>query len=282
MFRLWPCAWPSAFGQCRINWLPSPTGRFLLVRTSYRGYIMAAFKKLEMFDGTGDVERFIDRFEFAVAVDGLSKEKIPSYLAMHLSGPAFDVFKGMKDGTKEDAEEIKKVLRNTYGIRRSAAWRTLTTFRINTGQQLDSACEELHKLSKIVTFGKDPASTLAAVAFVEALPGPVAQRVRVLCGQFATKEQVVEAAKDIWEASDNEVTAAVNSSQRRGQARSAFNGEARRGPSSGASKAEMRRCYGCGLVGHLRRNCNAVCTKCGRSRHSERFCHSAGNESGEQ
>ena len=34
-------------------------------------FTMAAFKKLESFDGTGDVERFIDRFEFAVTVDEL-------------------------------------------------------------------------------------------------------------------------------------------------------------------------------------------------------------------
>ena len=230
---------------------------------------MAAFKKLESFDGTGDVERFIDRFEFAVTVDELPEKKIASYLAMHLSGPAFDVWKGMEESAKKDAVKVKKVLRDTYGIRRSAAWRTMMTYRISAGQQLDSACEELHKLAKIVTSGKDPASALAAVAFVEALPGHVAQRVRVLCGQIATKEQVVEAAKDIWDTSDIDVTAAVNPLPRRG-------------PSAGASKGETRRCYGCGAVGHLRRNCAAVCAKCGGRRHSEHFCRSAGNELGEQ
>lgn len=230
---------------------------------------MAAFKKLEAFDGTGDVERFIDRFEFAVTVDELADKKVASYLAMHLNGPAFDVWKGLDTSAQKKAEEIKKALRNTYGIRRSAAWRSLQTFRINAGQQLDAACEELHKLAKIVTSGSDPASSLAALAFVEALPGHVAQRVRVLRGQDATKEEVLESAKDIWDASSAaDVTAAVNSSglQRRG----------------GASGGEKRRCYGCGEIGHLRRNCASVCAKCGGKRHSELFCKSTGNEQGEQ
>lgn len=242
---------------------------------------MAAFKKLESFDGTGDVERFIDRFEFAVTVDGLAEGKIASYLAMHLSGPAFDVWKGMDEGAKKDAKKMKEVLRKTYGIRRSAAWRTMTTFRISNGQQLDSVCEELHKLAKIVTSGKDPASSLAAVAFVEALPGQIAERVRVLCGQSATKEEVVEAAKDIWDTSCLDVAAVVNPSHRRGPADGGLNGGSRRDPSGGTSKDETRRCYGCGAVGHLRRNCSAVCAKCGSKRHSERFCHNAGNGSGE-
>ena len=52
---------------------------------------MSAFKKLEVFDGTGDVERFIDKFEFAVTIDDLDDEKEASRLAMHVDGPAFDV-----------------------------------------------------------------------------------------------------------------------------------------------------------------------------------------------
>jgi len=235
---------------------------------------MAAFKKLESFDGTGDVERFIDRFEFAVTVDELEEKKVASYLAMHLSGPAFDVWKGMEESAKKKADDIKKALRNTYGIRRSAAWRSITTYRISAGQQLDSACEELHKLAKIVTSGSDPASSLTAVAFVEALPGHVAQRVRVLCGQLATKEKVLEAAKDIWDASAADVTAAVNPST--------VKTLQRRGATAGASGGENRRCYGCGHVGHLRRNCASVCAKCGGKRHSEHLCKSAGNEQGEQ
>ena len=139
---------------------------------------MSALKKLEMFNGTGDVERFIDRFEFAAEMDDVENEKVASYLVMHLSGMAYDVWKGMKNSDKRDEDEIEKVLCATYGIRKPVAWRAMTTYCIHVGQQHDSASEELYKWAKIVTAGENPASTLAAVAFVEALPVHIAQKVR--------------------------------------------------------------------------------------------------------
>ena len=243
---------------------------------------MAAFKKLESFDGTEDVEWFIDRFEFAVTVDELPNSKKASYLAMHLTGKAFDVWKGMTESDQKDVSKVKEVLRKTYGIRRSAAWRAMIGYRIGVGEHLNSACEELHKWAKIVTSGKDPASALAAVAFVEALPDHVAQRVRVLCGQSATKEEVVEAAKDIWDGTELEVTASVNQLAER-RADSVQHQAAQSSSSlNGAVGREVRRCYGCGIPGHLRRTCTAVCGRCGGRRHTERFCRKAGNETGEQ
>lgn len=230
---------------------------------------MTAFKKLEVYDGTEDVERFIDRFEFAVTVDGLDDKKEASYLAMHLRGAAYDMWKGMEAIHKHDVTKIKQALRDTYGVRRSAAWRAMTTYRIGSGQQLDSACEQLHKWAKIVTHGTNPASSLAAVAFVEALPTHIAQKVRVLCGQSATKEAVVVAAKDVWDDSEMEMVAAVSRSVDQRSLSARFS-------------EERRRCHGCGMVGHLRRNCIAVCSKCGGRRHSESFCRKSGNGFGEQ
>ena len=172
--------------------------------------VMSSLKKLEMFDGTGDVERFIDRFEFAAEMDDVEDEKVASYLVMHLSGMAYNVWKGMKDSDKRDEDEIKKVLCTTYGIWKPVAWWAMTTYCIHIGQQLDSACEELYKWAKIVTASENPASTLAAVVFVEALPVHIAQKVCVLCGQSATREQVVTAAKDIWNDAEIEVAAMAN------------------------------------------------------------------------
>lgn len=245
---------------------------------------MAAIKKLESFNGMEDVERFIDRFEFAVDVDEVASAKQASVLVMHLNGAAYDVWKGIPETDKKNVAKIKEVLRNTYGVRRSAAWRAMTAYRINAGQQLDSACEELHKWAKIVTAGKNPAATLTAVAFVEALPGHIAQRVRVLCGQSATKEEVVAAAKDVWDDAEFEVTAAV---QNRPMGRGFMNTQRRTSqrnvsPSSRTSGKETRRCFGCGMVGHLRRACTAVCARCGGKQHVEGFCQKLGNEIGEQ
>ena len=248
-----------------------------VLSTSYHGS-MSALKKLEVFDGTEDVERFIDRFEFAATIDGIDHEKVASCLAMHLGGSAFDVWKGMENGDKNNVARIKELLRATYSVRKSAAWRALTAYRIGVGQKLDSACEELHKWAKIVIAGENPASSLAAVAFVGALPPQIAQKVRVLCGQSATREQVVAAAKDVWDDAASEVVASADWPAQRGRQTVL---DARTSPRRESGK-EARRCYGCGVRGHLRASCTAVCATCGGERHTERFCRKTGNELGEQ
>ena len=165
--------------------------------------------------------------------------------------------------------------------------RALITYRIGSGQQLDSACEQLHKWAKIVTQGSNPASSLAALAFVEALPSHIAQKVRVLCGQAATKEEVIVAAKDIWDDSQIEMVVAA-SNQVNHQVYQNYSKASHQGNYQGYSNSskrpneEKRRCFGCGAVGHLQRNCAAVCSKCGGKRHAENFCKKTGNDCGEQ
>ncbi len=154
------------------------------------------------------------------------------------------------------------------------AWRKLTSYKIEQGQSLDSSCEDLHKWSKVVTAaGADPAAALATVAFVEALPAHVAQKVRVLCGQQATKQQVIRAAKDVWDDAEIEVTAVAPA--RSVQKHRPFQ----------VSPATDRKCFGCDAVGHVVRHCPAVCSQCGRKRHTANKCKrdkASGNYLGEQ
>ena len=128
-------------------------------------------------------------------------------------------------------------------------WRKLTSYKIEQGLSLDSSCEDLHKWSRIVAAAaSNPAAALATVAFVEALPAHVAQKVRVLCGQQATKQQVIRAAKDVW--NDTEVEVVATASARSMQKRRVFQ----------VSPATDRKCFGCDAVGHVVRHCPAVCS----------------------
>ena len=65
-----------------------------------------AMKKLETFDGTTDVERFLDRFDFAATVDKVTAAKQASQLVLHLTGSAFNVWKGLSEEDRKNCTQI--------------------------------------------------------------------------------------------------------------------------------------------------------------------------------
>ena len=234
---------------------------------------MSAMKKLEKFAGVGDVERWIDKFEFAVVVDEvIDAKKAARFLAMNLDAAAYDAWKGMKEEDKDDAGKIKKQLRDTFGMRKSAAWRAIVSRRISPGESLDAACEEFHKWVRIVSAGSDPVLAIATAAFIEALPMPVAQKVKMICGGAASRTEVLKVAKDIWDEDIGEEVAAAACRSVQGESRQQYH-KATQSPLARPRLCnEERHCFGCGEVGHLCRNCRATCDGCGGHGHSQVFC----------
>ena len=49
---------------------------------------MAAMKKVEKFCGVGDVERWLDRNDFALTVDDVASDNKAKYLVAYLDGVA--------------------------------------------------------------------------------------------------------------------------------------------------------------------------------------------------
>ena len=101
----------------------------------------------------------------------------------------------------------------------------------------------------------------------------IAQKVRMLCGQSATREQVVTATKDVWDDAEIEMAAAANQLVQRDDANAegCLVASNNRAALNSKRAEETRRCYGCGVIGHLRSACAAVCAKCGGWRHTELF-----------
>ena len=214
----------------------------------------------------------------------METDKQASQLALHLGEPAFDVWKGMTADDKKDVSKIKEALRTTYGLTRYAAWRKLTTYSINGGQ-LDSAYEDLHKWTGIVAAADaDPVSAITTTAFVEALPAAIAQKFRVLYGQGAHKQQVVAAAKDVWEdagecSDGTKVTAMMLCRHYQDSSAAPIKHVDRATP---IQQRSSLRCYGCRQRGHLINECPTVCFKCGKKGHIARQCSRvSGNEDGE-
>ena len=81
-------------------------------------------KKINNFTGEEDVERWIDRCEFAKAIDCICEIdplKEAQVIAMFLIGDACDCCKNLSATDKQDPESIKRNLRTTFGLRRTQA-----------------------------------------------------------------------------------------------------------------------------------------------------------------
>lgn len=200
---------------------------------------MNAVKQIGVFDGTEDIERWINRLEMALRIDEVPTNKHADVMAMNLRGPAYDTWKNLASVKQADAAAIKVALRDVFGLRRMEAWRrAVAPSSLMPGDMVDVVYDELRTLVTIATASAgaelaDPVGRMAACLLMERLPLAVRDQVLLHCGQHMKPEEVVACAKELLPNSRADVTvgAALDDS------------------------AERRRCYRCNKVGHISRNC---------------------------
>ena len=72
-----------------------------------------ALKAIGSFDGQGDVDRWIQRFEMAVVIDEEKHEA--QQLSIRLEGGAYDTWLALSELDRTSAGAIKAALRRVYG-----------------------------------------------------------------------------------------------------------------------------------------------------------------------
>lgn len=220
-----------------------------------------ALKRAGIFDGSDDVERWIDRMEMALRIDELPEEKHADAIAMNLSGPAYDTWKNMAAAQQTDATAIKAALRGVFGLRRMDAWhRAAAPGQLAPGSTVDVVYEELRKLVTIATVGDEPADPvgrMAACLLMDRLPSNVRDQVLLQCGQHMKPDEVVACAKQLMPGTNVDAVpgyaAAGDLVGSRRQYRKA-------GPPRQRDRWENIVCYWCGKKGHVQRNCTNAST----------------------
>ncbi len=143
---------------------------------------MKALKKIEMFDGSGDVERWIDRMEMAIELDE-KESKAATIFSIYLSGSAYDTWRGLSDEDKKDKEKIKESLRRVYGLRATDAWQLVLRKRTTGEDNLDVCGERIRKLVDVATNGADnPTDRVTALIFYFSLPFKIQEQVAMRVG----------------------------------------------------------------------------------------------------
>ena len=213
---------------------------------------MKALKKIEDFTGTEDVERWIDRFEFAVEIDEV-KNKEAEIISMYLRGPAYDTWKGLTTEAKKDAARIKQALRRVYGMKRRDAWHAALSHKLINGENLDVAGEEIRKFVKIAVSGTDPVDTVSALLLLDSLPNNVRDQVilQLDVEEKLVYREVLSLAKKMWHGPSQQHLGSYGKTD---------------------TTKQRKQCDCCNRFGHERAECMIRCFACGRRGHKRPEC----------
>jgi len=229
------------------------------------------------FEGRADekIELWLDRFRVAVDLttkaksDEEKEKEMVKLVPLFLDGAAYTTWKQLSETDRSDMKEVESALRRVFGRSKAAAWQALKTLQLTFGDSVDVAVDEVKSQLRTIS-GDEPPGELVSLFIIDALPGAVAERVRLTCGEHMKLTEVSSAAKSL-------LTALPGT----GQASAAA--EKPRPPVDfGSGRSDDRqqiRCFGCRRLGHRRRDCNTICYRCGKAGHLQRFCETAaGNE----
>ena len=137
-----------------------------------------ALRHVSDFDGSADVERWLDRMELALRIDRIPADQHADVLALHLEGAAHDTWKGLPPEKQADVEAVRNEMRAVFGLQRMDAWNRLTTLgTVVSGDPVDVAFVETRNLVNIAAAGPDSLGRVAACFLTARLPPRVRDQV---------------------------------------------------------------------------------------------------------
>lgn len=212
-----------------------------------------------------DVEQWLDRFDVAIELiekpaDDKAKSTLKAqFVPLLLDEPAYSTWQQLKASDKKDFATIATALRRVFGKSITSAWQELKAVRLFPGEPVDVLVSRIQRLLSTVAAGAAVPEQVVSVHLIDALPPRVAEQVRLQHGEHMTLTDVSSCAKSLLSGADSptEMTA--------GAARAHHVG-------SSTALKESPRCYGCGRVGHTKRNCRVSCFGCQERGHIQRNC----------
>lgn len=125
------------------------------------------------FEGRGDVSTWIKKVELVAKIKKI--KDIACLIPLYLEGDAFTVFDQLTDMEKEDADTIKKALRDAFGQNQFSAYDSFRRRSWNPDEAVDAFLADLRRLAHLAGIHSEE---LIRCAFVCGLPADVSSRLR--------------------------------------------------------------------------------------------------------
>ena len=238
---------------------------------------------VKRFSGEGDVVAWIDRLELVLELQGGGAD-CAKVIPLFLEGAAYDVYAQMNEEDRACSTRLKSRLVAAFGLSPSQAFAKFKARTLMPGESPDAFLAELRRLARTAAAGGDAATVdqFVLCQFVDGLPEPTRSQLHALkSGGAWNLAATLECAKGML--LEHETSGEGGGLLGRG----ASGQDGARGHAQGSEEQrkgkEKPKCYGCGQVGHLRRQCQSAgprCYGCGQTGHLKRDCTIAvqGNE----
>lgn len=223
---------------------------------------------IRTFEGRGDVATWIKKVELVAKI---KKIKNVAYLIpLYLEGDAFSVFDQLTDSDKEDADAIKKALRDAFGQNQFSAYDSFRQRSWTPGEAVDAFLADLRRLARLAGIHSEE---LIRCAFVCGLPADVSSRLRAEARILEEDlPSILTQARVLMDERAQTALAAVRPEEM---------------PSGKSRPAERSRrklsCFECGgdhPVRYCRKRSSIICWSCEEPGHLARNCPSTSRQSG--
>ena len=142
-------------------------------------------KKVDMFTGREDVNKFTTKCDLHCNLKGYDGEKKAAFIAGRLEEPAFDVYMALSEDDKKDPEKIKTALKNTFDNAKQNREVAIEELRHRMRLKDEKAEVFAHKIQELVKhaypkFDDQSRESLAKDHFVSGLEPDMQKELRKL------------------------------------------------------------------------------------------------------